>query len=326
MNGNFSTSIQEINEDFFYSSTSLGKILPSDKNLLEKTVKKFRPYTKNYEDSWGYIIQATRYGGFKWYDHETGALIFFGRKSDTDPTLVIPNFFATPRYLKKIISRIPKQLQAPRVILKNINPDDVSKFTPYGFHPYRKNEGWSTGALFDDQTYPQTLIDLKQLTESKGKKYHKLRNSLRKNPHLTIRRYRKTDKAAVLEIFAFKDGNMLVTSGVEKGMYYASHAMYPTASLDKFVIINEDTHEMIGFIGFSDISPIVTIAIASIFKPEAKKFRVWCEYQILVRKYQEGFQIANLGGSEYEGDYHFKVWTFRPTEELEKTHLVYDLQ
>jgi hypothetical protein len=316
--------IMKVNEDHLQLFTTLNKIIPSDKKLLAKTVKYFRPNSKNYEDSWGYIIQATRYGGFKWYDPDTGSLIFFGRKSDTDPTLVIPNFFATPKYLANVVKQIQKALKAPRTILKNIDPDEIKQFIPYGFHPYNKNDGWNAKTRFDDQTFPQPIIDLRQLFEGDGKKYYKLRNALYKNPHLTIRKYRSTDKAAVLEIFALKDGNMLVSSGVEKGMFYASHVMYPTASLNKFVVINNDSKEMIGFIALSDISPIVTTAIASIFKPESKNFRVWCEYQILVKKYQKGFQLANLGGSEYEGDYHFKVWTFRPTEELEKTHLVFE--
>lgn len=324
MNGPILLPTNQHYKDHLYSIAGLNKIISSDKKLLAKTVKKFRPKSKNYEDSWGYIIQSTRYGGFKWYDPQSGSLIFFGKKSENDSTLVVPNFFATPEYLANAVKYVQKQLRVSKTILKNVNSGKVSHYTPYGFRLYENLERWTPQARFDDQTYPQTVIDLEQLTTAKGKKYHKLRNALGKNPPLTIRRYRKTDKAAVLEIFAFKDGNMLVTSGVEKGMFYASHEMYPTASLDKFVIINEDTQEMIGFMALSDISSTVTNAIASIFKPEAKKFRVWCEFQILAKKQQQGFKIANLGGSEYEGDYHFKVWTFRPTEEIKKIHMIFD--
>src|SRR6266700_6963841 len=86
-----------------YPFASLSKICLTDKELLQKEIIRIRPESKNYEDSWGYIIQATRYGGFKWYDSHTHSLIFFGRKSQNDPTLVIPSALAEPEYLGSIV-------------------------------------------------------------------------------------------------------------------------------------------------------------------------------------------------------------------------------
>jgi hypothetical protein len=302
---------------------SLAEITPADKGLLRETVRIRRPQSKNYEDSWGYVIQATRYHGLKWHDQETGSLIFFGRRSETDPTLVVPSFFATPAELTAIVNHVQYKLNVPQTIIKNVSPEDVTSLRPYGFRPYQESEGWSAEARFDDQTYPQQIVDLQKLMEKRGNAYHHLRKALNKYPDVTIRTYQETDKDDVLAIFAAKDGSTRRTQERPKGMYFESHAMYPEADIDKFVTIDNGSGEIIGFSATSDISPLTTASVASLFRPDATKARIWCTYHILAKKYDEGFQLANLGGSEFEATYLFRRRTFRPAEELEKTHLVY---
>src|SRR5258708_43953 len=111
-----------------HSLPFLTNITSSDKKLLLKISSYLRPDSINYEDCWGYIIQATRYGGFKWYDPMTESLIFFGRKSDTDATIVVPVFFAESKYLAHVIRTVHETLKAPQIILKNISAQDVDKF------------------------------------------------------------------------------------------------------------------------------------------------------------------------------------------------------
>ena len=75
----------------------------------------------------------------------------------------------------------------------------------------------------------------------------------------------------------------------------------------------------------SDISSLYTTLVSSIFKVNIKVERVWGIYQTLLAKYQAGFKLLNLGGSETSGTYIFLKRKFRPIEEVKKTHLVYDL-
>jgi hypothetical protein len=306
-----------------FPPTALTPIFPSDKALLQKMVAYFRPNSKNYEDSWGYVIQATRYGGVKLYDSAAKSLIFFGRKSPADPSLVIPLFFAESSYLALTARRVQRSLNAPQIILKNIDPKGIPAFLPYGFREYQAGESWSADARFDDQTYPQQIVNLEQLDHPKGWKYHQLKRVLNKKPPVTLRPYQETDKEAVLEVFALKDGNTKTTPGKENGMYYASHAIYPDAAIDKFVVTDVTTNKIIGFTAMSDISARNTALVASIFTPEIKIASVWAIHQTLLIKYRAGFQFANLGGCEYEPSYTFKREKFRPIEELEKTHLIY---
>ena len=306
-----------------HSLNFISEITPADQVLLQTIVEHMRPESKNYEDSWGYIIQATRYNGFKWYDPSTNSLIFFGRKSDSDPTLVVPNFFAEPKYLANAVNKVQHELKAQQTVLKNINPSESASFFPYGFRRYKKGEKWNTFAPFDDQTYPQLVIDLKKLSDLQGKVYKKLRILLNKKLKLIIREYIDEDINKVLDLFAYKDGNTKIKIRKAKGMYYVSHIMYPTADIDKFVIIDKTTNEIVGFTAISDITSKNTAYVASIFKPGTKIASIWGIYQTLIKKYQAGFHLINLGGCESEGTYNFMRWLFQPVEQIEKTHLIY---
>jgi hypothetical protein len=323
MNTNSLYTIMPTYSDHRFPFPDLSKITPSDKKLLLQAVLQFRPGSKNYEDSWGYVIQATRYGGFKWYDAKTGFLIFFGKKSGSDSTLVVPTFFAEPEYLAFIISKVEVALKAEHTIVKNVNAGETGSFTRYGFRRYKKNESWCAEARFDDQTFPQVVIDLKKTIEAKGTRYQNLRTTLNKKPNMVIRKFHETDHDAVLELFALKDGNSKDSSEKLKGMYYASHAMYPKAALKKFVIIDKETNELIGFTTTSDISSANTALVAAIFRPGVKIASTWGIYNTLQIKLQEGFVRINLGGNETKGPYNFMREKFRPVKELKKTHLVY---
>ncbi len=301
----------------------VSKIITSDKKLVQETLQRTRPDSKNYEDSWGYIIQATRYGGFKWFDKRTGSLIFFGRKSNSDQTLVVPSYFAENEYLASAVNAVQAALKAPKTILKNAPEESISELCRFGFREYNENEQWSKEARFDDQTYPQLIIDLQKLIEKDGRSYHLLRKALNKNPNISIRKYNGADRETVLKIFDLKDGDTKDTIGKRKGVYYTSHVMYPDADITKFVVVDNQNGEIIGFTATSDITSEITTLIASLFKPGIKVASIWAMYQTLAIKYQQGFQFANLGGCETEMIYTFKCEKFPPVKKLFKKHLIF---
>lgn len=310
-------------EDNYYFA-DLSKIIPADKKILQKTVRHLRPNSKNYEDSWGYIIQSTRYGGFKWYNPKTGSLIFFGRKSATDPTLVVPSYFVSPENLAHIIHKIEISFNVFHTIIKNVNSEEIGTFTPYGFRPYKKTEGWVPVARFDDQTYPQLIVNLKKTVEAQGTHFQNLRTTLNKKPSLEMRRYRDSNRDAVLKLLIMKDSMINKNFDTLNGMYYVSHAMYPDADVDKYVIIDKNTQEILGFTATSKITTEDTTLIASIFKPGARIASIWGIYKTIETKYKEGYVRINLGGNESKETFNFMQEKFRPVEVLYKTHLVYN--
>ena len=303
----------------------ISSINTSDEGLLKKIRALTRPSSKYYEDSWGYIIQSTRHNGFKWFDPVTHSLIFFGRKSKTDKTVVIPAYFASTVNLIRIIQTIQKGLGVSKVILKNVNMDDVASLKSFGFREYKKNESWSKDARFDDQTFPQQIVDIALVKEMKGKKFRHLRKELRRNSHLSIRAYRKNDEEHVLRIFALKDGTMSKTKDEkEAGMYYESHIMYPMAHVNKFVIVDRNTNEIIGFTAFSTISENHAALFCSLFIPGRKLVAIWGIYHTLCKMLDKGIKTVNFGGCEALGSYAFVHHRFQPVAEIRKTHLIYE--
>ncbi|MGH7203204.1 MAG: hypothetical protein ACREHC_02035 [Candidatus Levyibacteriota bacterium] len=305
-------------------SPFISAITEADKTLLEQTVSKFRPTSDNYEDSWGYVIQATRYGGFKWYDKKNGYLIFFGRKSDSESTIVVPSFFAEPKYLRTVISTIQASLKTQRTILKNINPSDIKTFARHGFRPYKNTEAWGIEARYDDQTYPQNIVDLKQVIDLKGKGYHNLRKILRKDANAIIRKYSDKDLKGVLKVFSSRDKSLLAHPLSGHGVFYLSHVMYPMADVDKYVILNKTTGEIIGFTAISKITPRNAAYVALLFKTECKIASIWGIYKTMVEIYNKGYDHINFGGSESEGTDTFVGRNFQPIRQIKKTHLIYD--
>lgn len=304
-------------------SSFIHTITSADKAILQQARSYWRPQSKNHEDSWGYIIQATRNMGGRWYDPVTQSLVFFGRKPLDNNTLVIPNFFAEPEHLKSIIEELQLTFNVSKTVLKNINPQDIEKFTPYGFWQYYANEQWDDFSRFDDQTYPQLVIDLKVLAEKKGPGYGELRRCLHKVSFTSIRSYNDKDRDAVLSIFKEKDADKFLPKQFW-GMYYESHKMFPDADIEKFVITDKKTDKVLGFTATSDISSTTSAMVAGIFAPGIKLESVWGLYSTLLIKHQQGFKFANVGGFETKETYNFVRRAFRPVEELQRIHLVYE--
>ncbi len=308
-------------EDTGHHLPYVSKITSADKELLGKTVSLIRPDSKFYEDSWGYIIQATRYGQCRWYDPSTGSLIFFGRKT-TSPELVVPIFFAKPKYLGAILTEVLTALNIPQAILKNANPADISDFLPYGFRQYRAGECWSTLYPLGDQTYPQLIVDLQQLMKHRGDAYQNLRTTLNKKNGFSLRKYAESDREAVIDIFLAVDKQHHILPKTAPG-YFETHEMYPDSETERFVII-DDSHKIIGFTATSEISQKTTALVAALFQPDIKGVCTWGIYKTLEAQYRKGFQLANLGGCGSKTVYLYKREKFRPIEEIEKTHLVFD--
>jgi hypothetical protein len=300
-------------------SLHLSSISPKDKALIAEMVQRYRPESKYYEDSWGYIIQSTRFSGFKLHDPVNNSLIFFGRKSASDNTLVIPSYFAPKEQFIKMISDVLKSDESNKLILKNVNLSEIGEFIKCGFREYKDDEFWFEDARYDDQTFPQLVVDLTKLKEARGKKYYKLRSVQNKLKNLLLRNYNMEDKNDALNLFRLKDGQT-------HGMYYSSHEMYPDAPLDKYVTVSKNESKVIGFTALSRVSSDTVALVAAIFNTTYKSSSVWGIYKTLMIAHVQGFKYANLGGTERAGVNNFMKEKFRPVDEIKKTHLIFDLE
>src|SRR6185369_7459837 len=166
-------------------------------------------------------------------------------------------------------------------------------------------------------------VDLKLLKNHFGKIYQNLRTVLNKKTHLRIRKYTEKDSPWVYKIFDLIDEKYSSPKKPSKRDYYISHAMYPAADIDKYVIVSGEDDEIVGFTATSKISSISTALVAALFKPHMGSTSVWGIYQTLISAYDQGYQLINLGGCETKGTHNFMRRTFRPIEQLGKTHLIY---
>lgn len=303
---------------------TMSPIKATDKAVLEKTISKTKPFSKNYEDSWGYIIQSTRYNGYKICDPKSNSLLFFGNKSDSNKTPVITNANATINFLKNAIQEIQNTTQQTKVIIKNVDKKEKRNFLKNGFREYTEKEIWDKDAPFDDQTYPQVIIDLEKLYKKRGNTYQHLRtalNKLKSRDPIYIRPYKKTDKEDVLKVFSTRDNK---TQSHKKNMYYDSHKMFPDAKLDKYVVCSYNNHAILGFTAISKINSQTVALVAAIFKNKDNYTSTAGTFLTLKRQYEKGYKFANLGGSEAKNMYQFKKEKFIACDEIEKIHLIYD--
>lgn len=53
-----------------------------------------------------------------------------------------------------------------QVVVKNISGDQARQLSPYGFGPYREEDGWSGYYRYDEEEYPEVMVDLDQYCSS----------------------------------------------------------------------------------------------------------------------------------------------------------------
>ena len=300
----------------------IDQIFPEDRLLLSRAAAIYHPQSLFYEDSWGYVMQATRYQGFKYYNADSDLLIFGGYKSPQDRTISVPVFFGDHRDVVKVLNTISQERNC-RIILKNVSPSDVDSLCRYGLRKYTDGESWSPEAIYDDQTYPQVIVDLNELIPCHGRAYHKLTNLLNRvnlSGGYEMLPYSSTHKSEVINLIEEKDHQCSCNSNP----YWEAHKMYLEDVEDSNrYVITEDGYVK-GFIVTSSISSTATALCAALFRCGSKKDSAWGMYHVLVQEFQNGFKYANLGGSETVGVFEFKRQTFKPSMLIERTHLVWE--
>ncbi|MCA9485395.1 MAG: hypothetical protein KC506_00960, partial [Nanoarchaeota archaeon] len=159
------------------------RITQQDEETFRQKTQEQRPKrNKDFKDSWAYIVQASRNLPYK--IETQGGLFFLGAKED-ESAIVIPNYFATNKEVGKTALEIQEITGLP-VVLKNVNPIHVKDLEEEGFRGYLRGEEWSDESHYDDQTFPEQVVNIEELIRLRGNNYDCLRQELtsfsRKNP------------------------------------------------------------------------------------------------------------------------------------------------
>jgi len=313
MCGNKNRIMEEIG--VFAGIPGITPLTIADEALFRSLVRSFRsPDNLNFEDSWAYIMQATRVCPAKFHSGDFFAALTV--KQDHS-AIVIPNYFSPFfKLVEEFAALLARTIQLP-IILKNVGTEDVPALTAIGFEPYRKDERWDESSKYDDQTFPQTIIDLNSVVSAFGRKFEDLRRELR-CPKLSCRDYNiYFDYGDVERLLLRKDVRM-------NGLAYDAEIRFleMDSSLNTVALIFFLEGKPVGF-SLSDRISEKCIAFNSIIRDYSiPGLFTRLAYATAKVAKERGYRFGNLQGAENEGLHRWKR-KFRPCKEIQKTHLIY---
>lgn len=306
-------------------SIGLQPLTWGDEPLFRSFVKSHRPVDNDdIKDSWAYTLQATRNLPMKYFSEDI--LVLLTVKDDRS-AIVIPNYFVpSEQQLADVVKILCSSTGLP-VVLKNVDdtPEAVNKLRAFGFSPYAPGERWDADSRYDDQTYPQAVLDLNKLappagfSQPLGPAYYQLRKRLKHSSNLKITFYDQQKDYAQTESLLHAQAESR-----DNSVYAANHlflVMPPSANA--FSLTFSINGQALGFSLLDRISD-TTAAWNSIiydrrFSPNLSS-RITFESAMFVKS--RGFTKLNLQGSETAGLNQWKK-TFVPCRQIPKTHLIY---
>ena len=289
-----------------------------DEPIFRSLVRSFRsPSNAKFEDSWVYILQSTRVCPAKFHSGDFFAALTL--KQDHS-AIVIPNFFTHSLFLLRNFAEILTRTLRLPVILKNVGTEDVPALTSLGFQPYGKDEIWDSFSKYDDQTFPETILDIGKVVSARGRKFENLRRELRCPPP-SFRDYKlEWDYPAIEELLLRKDRRMGGLAYDAEIRFLEMESGPDTISLVFFL-----GEKSIGF-SLSDRISDSCIAINSVIRDYSiPGLFTRLVYETLKVAKERGYKFANLQGAENKGLHKWKR-KFRPCRGIHKIHLVYRVQ
>lgn len=291
----------------------LEELVIGDEKLFRRFVDRYRPSDNlHFEDSWAYTLQATRNWPRKLTDGDS--LFLFSKK--VDGTLVIPNYFSPNKKLIDLVKGLRQN-----VILKNVDLRDVERLRERGFSVYSESEHWSAEFPYDDQTFPQQILDIDKLMSLKGKNYAVLRRDLhysrRNTGNLTMRKYEpRIDKEKVVILAKLQEERNFGTLDAHRLFFDIS------TSSSLLSLVFEINGEIVGFTLIDRISNTCIAYNALIYDTKVPQLASRLTYESARVAYERGYTFFNLQGSETANLDRWKR-KFNPAKAIHKTHLIY---
>jgi len=315
--------------------THVSKITQKDKKLFESFYKKNKN-SLDFSNSWLYTIQSTIFGAFKFYDGET--LIPFTTKKPNELPYAIVQYLGHHAIQKAFkLAKILSQISHQEVIFKNLTESQFKSLHASGCTDYKKGDYWNKFYKYDDDTYPETIIDLKDLISLRGGQFKTMRyrvNYFVKRYNHTVKNYSHKD--------SLKEGREVIEKW--KGVILQRYSDY--LKEDQMILHSADIHNKFlvlvnsGKVGKGCISKIIyadgePVALGVAYKisdvciglytnvttKDLKGLSERIIFELLKEALKQGYKYANLGGSEFESLLKFKD-KFKPIKYIQKTHAV----
>jgi len=287
--------------------------------------RRYQPETVDFEYNTGYLMQATRNGTYIHTEDET-AVIYTKKAADEGSQFVIVAAAGKDRSgLIMSAARSLSMMCPEAVIIKNVGEDLEPDLKCAGCSEYGCGDMWDSYAKYDDNTYPQLIVDAEECAGLKGSKYTRLReemNRCKRDYSIDVVEY--DDESAFDRLLDMWADRLAKSNGIDKAEIKRSHEMFRPVRDEFFqhCVRDADTGAVIGFLSFSEISKNCLGFNALINDFSYRNLYRLMMFEGIKIADRLGYHYVNLQGSEDEAQYKSKL-RFKPGIVISKKHLVY---
>ncbi len=306
---------------------NISRLSAEDKALFEDLLKRGRQNPLDYSNCWEYLIQSTFFDSFKFWDGKN-FVAFTVHRPNSLPFVITKAVGSNPRAAILQVAHLLREISGEKVIVKNLSEYDFEFLEKNGFEDYREPEGWNKFCRYDDDTFPEPVIDLAKTLSLKGKKLKLLRYRLRrlKQP-LEVKLYDPlrdfSDAKIVLDKWS-KDIAKRFSQVIKQDKIFLH-----SVDLHRKFMENNGGKSLLFYlngrpVGFSLIAPISheAVAVYSIMcDNEIEGLSETVYYETMKKAFEAGYKYCNLGGSEFESLHNYKL-KFAPFTFVRKRHAV----
>ena len=273
-----------------------------------------------FEDGWVYTLQACRKLPLKLQlpIKDNNKLVFLTVKPDQSAIVIVNSIGWQSNDLIMLAATL-KHIIKLSVIIKNVTKTDAPAFLAGYFRHYNDQEFWSEDCKYDDQTYPQRIIRIKDLLQLKGKNYYLLRRELNKNLPLKVQKYDPAyHSAAVKQLIRSQDHRFDFN-------LYDSHQVFLDLPESKFItaLLFWLNNELAGYTLVDQISAqcaAYNVCVYNADIPYLSSAITFRTIQYLAE--HKDYQFINFQGSEKRDLDRWKR-KFNPEKSIDKVHLIY---
>jgi hypothetical protein len=281
-------------------------------------------------DSWVYYAAACRRLWLAFYDKHSFIPITI-RERGSAPFVIVKPVGEDVVTKVAVLAKQLLRISGAKVIVKNISAAQRTELSLHGLTDYRRGDGWNALSRYDDQTYPEVSVTLRDVVALVGDTYAHLRHDLSRGvidrislePYSSavhaeealglVRRWR----ASFLARYPNESADELMTF---YSVFFRDHERLRFRR-DYIAWLCRVRDQVVGFVyGVAKNGGIVDMYA----NPCAAEENCTSEavlFSVLRKLWELGFTIANLGGSETAGLHEFKL-KFGPSQTIHRHHAI----
>ena len=296
---------------------------------LVDAVQKFREIAVKYNSESldfnlcnGYIVQSTRASIESCFDEEN--IVILTRKGDIP---VITTW--TGKQPITLIGRLVSNFPGKRIVIKNVDEKIKGSLSILGFKDYGEYDSWDAASKYDDNSYPELVLNTEKLVSLEGSEFQSLRedlNRFNREYNISVEEFSNFDFSLIQELFTTWISSMSDRNGwAERQLVDSTKVLFTNQyGIKNYIIKDELNGRVIGWMNFSECSKKCLG-----FNVLVNDFEYYNLYRIMILKacgiaQELGYEYLNIQGSEDEGQYISKL-RMKPEVQLKKVHMVHGI-